>query len=197
MSSPHEFGNREKSFDTILSMNVPAMLGRADAAYIRAVELLRASPFVAGSEGSSERTARYTSVYTLLNEARTNVENAVRAAKSDKRPIEYSAFLAEINFLCGMIHSLLCTSKVLGECDILAQKNIPSTKKSAASLYEIEEKYLEFELTSYHLALDTAEAGAKTAHSVSEHQKKLFSKADLERYKKAFEAFTDHYRMLD
>ncbi len=109
MTSPQGFGSGKKVFSSILTMNIPPLLGRASAAVQVTEEILNSRKLATGTD--RERAELYAAALELLKETAVCATEAEQCAKAEKTPLDLTAFRAYTDFLSGTLNSLLAIAQ--------------------------------------------------------------------------------------
>ncbi len=192
MTSPTEFGSGDKSFGSVLTMNIPPDLARADAAFARASELLRNRPPDLPDE---ERPELYSSVLELLDDVERLLSKCAMAVEGSTLDFDVSLYLEMERFvkrIVRLLHQVSLQQKVLDfESKIFIPPYFGAAFQTAFS--EADPIFSGCELNSYRFlrgCLDAAEPGIQ---KLRDHQKRFFSRSDQDRYSRAYEEYSRYY----
>lgn len=192
MTSPTEFGSGGKAFGSVLTMNIPPDLARADAAFERASELLRSRPPDLPDE---ERPELYAAVLELLDDVERLLSKCAMAVEGSKLDFDVSLYLEMERFvkrIVRLLHQVSLQQKVLDfESKIFIPPYFGSAFQTAFS--EADPIFSACELNAYRFlrgCLDAAEPGI---HKLRDHQKRFLSRSELDRYVRAYEEYSRHY----
>ncbi len=188
MSTPFEFGGNEIHFNTPLSVNIPPVLARADAAYDRACAILTGNIFAHILE---ERAFFYQTAKDLLTEAAEKYESALRIIKLEKKRFQAAPIAAYYHFLAGkaaILFALVKGTESLGlDGEIFSDSfgaHIPDSLHAADSLLT------ECEMNLFHFLEDLLHRTDSHVKDFREKTIKDMSKSDLARYAKAYAEYT-------
>lgn len=178
-----------KSGENLARMNMPALAAKQDAAYDRAVTLIRANVF-AGEE--AWRSLVYEAVLKLLEiaiQAQRNIVMPLRA--SDPSPAAPDPILQYALLLKDTIqaaYALVTHEMILFK----EEKQLSSFIGSgiASQFRSTDEIFANSEMNIFHSVRDLIEMAGPAISRHRERTKRAFSAADMERYKKAFMEYT-------
>ena len=184
MASPFGFGSDPKLFCSLETVNLPPMMGRADAAFEAALRIVEDSGFFDLSD--EIRLARYRTLRDLLGCARENAEALAVLRKSGKR-----ISLDELAQAYGYLERL---SGVL--CDFL-QSQIDAMSFSGRTFGKNstrpEAVTADPELDIFRLMKDFLLGQKAEFDRLRGDFKKLLPAQELERYSKAYSEFSAFY----
>lgn len=187
MASPFGFGSDPKLFCGLDTVNLPPMMGRADAAFEAALRIVEDSAFFDLSD--EERQARYRILRTLFGCARENSEALAVLRKSGKRVSfeELAQAYGYLERLSGVLCDLLqCQLDAMSFSGRTFGKN--STRPEAVSA--------DPELDIFRLMKDFLLGQKDAFDRLRGDFKKLLPAQELERYSKAYAEFTSFYAAM-
>ena len=177
------------AFDYLVTMNLPPCAARRDAAYARAVEILRRQDLFSLSE--EERSQLYASALRLLSITVDSTKQILHSSPGNGKGGGYTGpFLQYLTLILDTVHAasslvkheLILYQEEKGLADFLGSE-ISSQFRSE------EEIFNESEMNVYHCVIELINIAEPAIARYQEHRKKLFSKSDLERYNKALAEF--------
>ena len=181
MASPFGFGSDPKLFCSLDTVNLPPMMGRADAAFEAALRIVEDSGFF--DLNDEARLARYRTLRTLLGCARENAEALAALRKNGKRlsldelaqAYGYLERLSGVlcDFLRSQIDALNFTGRTFGK---------GSARPETVSA--------DPELDIFRLMKDFLLGQKDEFDRLRGEFKKLLPAQELERYSKAYTEFT-------
>ena len=174
--------------DFLVVMNVPALIGLRDAAYLRAVELFRKPLF---SLPEPERIRLYENISTCLGDALATGE---RVAPGSTLP-DASPLLESTRYLDSAVRAILL---LLREERQLFEREKALTQWFGAdfstSLRNAEDVVNNVEVNLYHSLQEFIDLGEPPFLRLRELTRNAFSPNEIERYDKAFNEFQSLYR---
>lgn len=179
-----------KAHNHLVTMNNPAMMARRDTAYDRAVDLLRDRLF---SHDEAERRIIYDAVIKLLD---TAIEQSGAIVRIDEqshgdRLLRYLLLLRDtVRSASTMVRHELVLFDDERELSGFLGQGISSQLQSA------EEVFSDSEVSIHRCALDFIDTAEPTVNRYRESAKKLFPKAERERYYKSFAEFRALYSIF-
>ena len=199
MTSPVGFGDdsEAKGFGSLSAINVPPWLGRADAAYDRAVRLFQIPDSPGASSPVPEvRLAYWRGVRSLLQESEENLASIRHVFENaEEIPLDVSVYLAFVRFLIRLVTQIEMAARSGVE---LAEdaRSFPSplfparfqdTLADAGAIFTASEGRIR------KFALESLEIAAPTIDGIRTDCRKVMPKVAKERYERAFKAFTAHF----
>lgn len=192
MTSPTEFGSGGKAFGSVLTMNIPPDLARADAAFERASQLLRMRPPDMPDE---ERPDLYRAVLDLLDEVERLLSKCAFAAEGSKLDFDVSLYLEMERFvkrLVRLLEQVSIQQKVLDfESKIFIPPYFGVAFQNAFS--EADPIFSVCEINVYRFLRECMDAAEPGIHKLRDHQKRFLSRNELDRYNRAYEEYARHY----
>ena len=201
MTSPVGFGDDSaKGFGSLSAINVPPWLARADAAYDRAVRLIRISAPPGQSAPSPETRLEYwRKVKSLLQESEENLASIHHVfEKAEEIPLDVSVYLAFVRFLVRLVMQVTMAARSGVELAADA-RSFPSPLFPARfqdTLADAEEVFTASEGRIRQFALDSLDLASPTVDGIRSDCRKALPKVAKERYERAFKAFTEHFAHL-
>ena len=198
MTSPVGFGDDSaKGFGSLSAINVPPWLARADAAYDRAVRLIRISAPPGQSAPSPETRLEYwRKVKSLLQESEENLASIHHVfEKAEEIPLDVSVYLAFVRFLVRLVMQVTMAARSGVELAADA-RSFPSPLFPARfqdTLADAEEVFTASEGRIRQFALDSLDLASPTVDGIRSDCRKALPKVAKERYERAFAAFTEHF----
>lgn len=182
MTSPQEFGQKRKKNVTITSRNVPPMLARADAAFVVLAEKLQTT---------TAAFLNYDLLLAVAQEARDQVKDADLLTKADKIHADFSDLFESLAFLVCNLKALKVVAEAKNDFsqspESICTAIYPTPEHQKLFYGDIEQQILK--------NLQDALAGLCPAFL---EKRKLFleslSKADMERFSRAHEEFSAHFK---
>ena len=191
MSSPQGFdGQEKKRRGTIISMNVPPLLGKTGAAYDAAVQLLGGD--LPAEQDGTVRAAAYEKAKALMETASAAMEEASRSAAADKLKLDLGPFCAYLDFLVENLDMLVRIAE--------SQAKIQALDKSvffSGSAGALNGLCTEAELKRYHLLQDTFQGYASVLAQQRELVRNKLSKADYDRMTLAYDSISEFLRSAE
>lgn len=202
MTSPVGFGDdsEAKGFGSLSAINVPPWLGRADAAYDRAVLLFRIpdSPGAA-SPVPETRLAYWRIVRSLLQESEENLASIHHVfEQAEEIPLDVTVYLAFVRFLLRLVSQIAMAARSGTELAADA-RSFPAPLFPAQfhdMLADAGTIFTASEGRIRKFALDSLEIAAPAIDKIREDCRKAMPKVAKERYERAFEAFTAHFAAM-
>jgi hypothetical protein len=178
----------DSSPDFLVVMNVPALIGMRDAAYLRAIELFRKPLF---SLPETERIRLYEGMSTCLGNALTAGERAIPGSSlPDPLPL-----LESIRYLDSAVQAILL---LLREEHQLFEREKALTlwfgSDFSTTLRNAEDVVNNVEVNLYHSLQEFIDLGEAPFLRLRELTRNAFSKNEVERYDKALGEFQTLYR---
>ena len=199
MTSPDGFGDdsEAKGFGSLSAINVPPWLGRADAAYDRAVRLFRIPDSPGASSSDPEiRLAYWRGVRSLLQESEENLASIHHVFENaEEIPLDVSVYLAFVRFLIRLVTQIAMAARSGVELAEDARSfpaplfpaRFQNMLSGAGAVFTAsEDRIREFSLESLELA-------SPAIDRIRTECREAMPKVARERYKRAFEAFTAHF----
>lgn len=178
------------SQDHLITMNVPVMMARRDAAYDRAVYLLKKPLF---SFPEKTRSELYGCILKLLN-------IAIEAERSISLPYESTGKQAvdPINqYLVLLIDTVQAAFALVNHELILFQEKKDLSnfigKKVTMQMRDTDEIFCNSEMDIYHCINELIELSEAAITKYRETHKRTFSKENRDRYEKALKESTELY----
>jgi len=199
MTSPVGFGDDStaKGFGSLSAINVPPWLARADAAYDRAVHLLRIStPPGSSGDAPAIRLGYWRGVRALLTESEENLASIHHVfEKAEEIPMDVSVYLAFVRFLIRLVTQIemAAGSGVELAADArsfpapLFPAKFQDTLADAGAIFAASEGKIR------KFAIDSLETASPAVDQIRQECQKALPKVAKERYTRAFEAFTSHF----
>ena len=187
MASPFGFGSDPKLFCSLDTVNLPPMMGRADAAFEAALRIVEDSAFFDLSD--EDRLDRYRMLRTLFGCARENSEALAVLRKSGKRISfdELAQAYGYLERLGGVLFDLL-------QCQLDAMSF--SGRTFGRSPTRPETVSADPELDIFRLMKDFLLGQKNEFDRLRGDFKKLLPAQELERYSKAYTEFTSFYAAM-
>lgn len=185
MSSPQGFdGQEKKRRGTIVSMNVPPLLGKAGATYDAAVRLL--TPDLPVTQDETTRAACYAKAKSLFETAAAAMSEAGRSAAADKLKLDLGPFCIYMEFLLENLATLVRIAE--GQAKYLTLDKSVFFSGSAGILHGL---CVEDELRRYHFLLDTIHAHEPALAQQRELVRNKLSKSDNDRMELAYSRISE------
>jgi hypothetical protein len=179
---------KDRPPDFLVAMNVSALIGMRDAAYLRAVELFRKPLF---SLPEPERIRLYEGMSTCLGDALATGERVVPGSTlPDAMP-----FLESIRYFDSAVQAILLLLRE--EHHLFAREKALSQwfgPDFSASLRNAEDVVNNVEVNLYHSLQEFIDLGEAPFVRLRELTRNAFSPNEIERYDKAFNEFQSFYR---
>ena len=199
MTSPVGFGDdsEAKGFGSLSAINVPPWLGRADAAYDRAIRLFRV-PDSPGANASvpEMRLAYWRTVRSLLLESEENLASIHHVfEQAEEIPLDVSVYLAFVRFLLRLVSQIAMAARSGVELAADA-RSFPAPLFPAQFQDMLADAGAIFTASEGRIrkfALDSIEIAAPAIDRIREDCRKAMPKVAKERYERAFQAFTAHF----
>lgn len=169
ITSPCEYGGNGRHFDSIRSVNVPPLLARAGAFFDGACAILRQELKTPSAKRSG--TDAWQSARRLLQGSQLSAGEAVRCAKAEKQEIPAGPFLDHLRLLLDTLDALIPLA------------GLRAAAGSAGIFRKGEEEIRGF-------LLKTLEGPPEDVRCFLECFQAKLSKADAERYAKAYAEYT-------
>jgi len=186
MASPQGFdGNEKKRKATIVSMNVPPLLGRAGASYDVMVSLLDSVLPVTLTD--VQRIEHYTRLEKLLANAAGSAAEAQRNAEADKFKLDLFPFSAYMCFLREIVHSLVMLAS--GQ-NIFQERDKGLFFANSAAVVHTEA--VAAELKRYHMFREIVRTNGPTLIKLRETIRLKLPKADIDRLDTAASMYAAH-----
>lgn len=187
MASPFGFGSDPKLFCSLETVNLPPMMGRADAAFEAALRIVEDSGFF--DLNDEVRLARYRTLRTLFGCARENAEALAALRKSGKRVSfdELTQAYGYLERLCGVLCDFLRS-----QIDVMTFSGRTFGKSAARP----EAVSADPELDIFRLMKDFLLGQKNEFDRFRGDFKKLLPAQELERYTKAYTEFTSYYAAM-
>ena len=215
MTSPAGFGDDSaKEFGSLSAINVPPWLARADAAYDRAVRLIRDSAppgdnshqrdldeiRLDGAQHDPEvRLEYWRGVRSLLQESEENLASIHHVfEKAEEVPLDVSVYLAFVRFLLRLVSQIAMAARSGVELAADA-RSFPAPlfpAKFHDMLADAGAIFTASEGRIRQFALDSIEIATPAIDTIREDCRKAMPKVAKERYERAFEAFTAHFAAM-
>ena len=198
MTSPASFGDDSaKEFGSLSAINVPPWLARADAAYDRAVRLIQISTPPGPSAPAPEvRLEYWREVRALLQESEENLASIHHVfEKAEEVPLDVSVYLTFVRFLIRLVMQITMAARSGTELAADA-RSFPSPLFPAEfqkTLADAEAVFTASEGRIRQFALDSLKLASPTVDKIRSDCKTALPKVAMERYGRAFEAFTVHF----
>ena len=185
MASP--FDSDTAKLDPLVSMNYPPMMARRDAAYDRAVKLLRDNIF---SRSESERNELYASILMLLNLAMENTRIILAPSKKGMKVPDREPMLDYLKLLCDTVG----TANTLVSHELMLSANERQMgaflgAQIVQQFHSTDDIFSDSEMNIYHCVIELIDSAEPALMRYREHRKRAFEKADLDRYTKALAEF--------
>lgn len=192
MTSPSEFGGA-KSFENIVTMNVPPMTACADAAYERLFEIVHRDLFMHSTE--DERAKCYVFLRELAADARDTAMEIERVSGINEIDVGTGVFIEYMNLIIAVLDALIPMAAVQARAVSANpyRRDLPGGALAAA-LRAADVLCGDSELALFHFLRETLDSLSSAFDKFREPFRKNFSKSDQERYAKAREEFIDYYR---
>ena len=198
MTSPTGFGDDSaKEFGSLSAINVPPWLARADAAYDRAVRLIRDSaPPGASAPAPEVRLNYWRGVRSLLQESEENLASIHHVfEKAEEVPLDVSVYLAFVRFLLRLVMQIAMAARSGVELAADA-RSFPSPlfpSRFQDTLADAEAVFTASEGRIRQFTLDSLALASPAVDQIRAACKKALPKVAKERYERAFAAFTEHF----
>lgn len=175
--------------DNLALMNVPALMGRRDAAYDRAVELLEQNIF---SYSEEERIIIYDGIMALLKVA---IDNTKAILMPSTKKDNMGAMLQYLNLLNDSVLS----ASVLAKHELILfedERDISSFigKKVQSQFRSTDKIFSNSEMNIFHSISELIEIASPAVKKYRQFRKRSFSKTNLDRYNKSFKEFYTLYQ---
>ena len=198
MTSPASFGDDSaKEFGSLSAINVPPWLARADAAYDRAVRLFQISVPPGPSAPAPEvRLEYWREVRALLQESEENLASIHHVfEKAEEVPLDVSVYLTFVRFLIRLVMQITMAARSGTELAADA-RSFPSPLFPAQfqeTLADAEAVFTASEGRIRQFALNSLKLASPTVDKIRSDCRKALPKVAMERYGRAFDAFTEHF----
>lgn len=189
ITSPCGYGGEGSRFDNILSVNVPPLLGCADAAFEVSKEILQKNLTQrARGTGSADP---FLQMRTLLQDARNAADEAGRYAEADKQIVPVQPFLTNVRQILDVLDMLILISAPpsRGKESRKTAGSSGAARGKSVLFFNEEEKLRQILLT-------LMEETTSVLQSCQEKFQTALSESDAERYTKACTEYTTFYRKL-
>lgn len=194
MTSPFEFGSSRRS-GSLASINFPPEMAQRDAAYTCALKLLRVNLF---SHSDKERRNIYCLAETLIGISLEKAERIHRAARNERRSLEYPEMIQFISLVRNLLGTLGDLADYQYYIDQSGDDMAAFFGNKVVSNFKISDgTFSNSEIGIYNLLtgmLDDAEATVLTSQAQT---RKLLTKTELERYEKAYAVYLSIFEKLD
>ena len=194
MTSPFEFGSSRRS-GSLASINFPPEMAQRDAAYTCALKLLRVNLF---SHSDKERRNIYSLAETLIGISLEKAERIHRAARNERRSLEYPEMIKFISLVRNLLGTLGDLADYQYYIDQSGDEMTAFFGNKVVSNFKISDgTFSNSEIGIYNLLtgmLDDAEATVLTSQAQT---RKLLTKTELERYEKAYAVYLSIFEKLD
>lgn len=187
MASPFGFGGDPKLFCSLDTVNLPPMMGRADAAFEAAFRIVENSGFF--DLNDEERLARYRTLRKLLTCARENVEALSALQKSGKR-MSFGELAQAYGYL-ERISGVLCDF-LQSQIDVMNFSGRRFGKNTAHP----ETVSADPELDIFRLMKDFLLGQKDEFDNLRGEFRKLLPDQELERYNKAYSEYVPLYTAM-
>lgn len=177
--------------DYLIIMNIPPIMGRRDAAYDRAIYLLRECLFSYPEEG---RNDIYSSVIKLLNISIESTKLIVNAVKSTKN-YEGESIMQYLTLLFDTVTA--ASSMVKHEITLFKDEHTISDfigRDLAKQFRSTDEIFSNSEMNIYHCINELVDIAEPTIQKYREYMKKSFSNNNLNRYMKSNSEYQAFYK---
>jgi hypothetical protein len=186
MNTSSNKANTDEHFSIL--MNEPAIMGRRDAAYDRAIALLSQNMF---SKSEAERVSIYKEINYLIEITIENSEQILAARQDSKNLIsilQYFYFLHESVSTAIMLvqQESMITDNKEGLSNFLG-------KQAQLQLRNIDEEFSKTEMIIFNSIQELIATAKKTIQKFRQYRKRYFTKSQYERYQKSFKEFTKLY----
>lgn len=185
-------GDETSPPNPLVVMNIPPLMARRDAAYDRAIHLLREHIFSLPEE---ERRSVYATVLELLEVAIDATKSIPRSKKSrGKQTSEPGPILQYLSLLNDTIQAALALVK--HELILFKEEKALSNfigSEISSQFISTEEIFSNSEMNIYHCISDLIDMAEPAIARNREYRKKSFTKNELDRYNKALNEFTSLY----
>ena len=187
MASPFGFGGDPKLFCSLDTVNLPPMMGRAEAAFEAARRIVENSGFF--DLNDEERLVRYRTLHTLLACARENAEGLSALQKDGKR--KSLGELAQAYGYLERISGVLCDF-LQSQIDVMNFSGKTFGKNGAHA----ETVSTDPELDIFRLMKDFLLGQKAEFEQLREEFKKLLPDQEMERYSKAYSEYSTLYTAM-
>jgi hypothetical protein len=186
------FGPGEEESNALALINLPAYMARRDAAYDRAVALLKECKFDTAEE---RRASVYAAIIKLLNEAAESSRLSGLGSLREEEDALRQYFLLLVNTLHAASSLLNHELTIFNEENILAgfigRDNLDRQFKSADDIFSAGE------LNLFHSVRDIMEIAGEKITKLREQAKKQLPKGSLIRYDKAYSEHRKIYGQIN
>ncbi|MFA6104886.1 MAG: hypothetical protein WCV67_20995 [Victivallaceae bacterium] len=182
---------RRQSADYLVLMNIPPLMGRRDAAYDRAEQLLNNNLF---ANRDQERKEIYLKAVSMLEIAIRDTEAIVTALYQDDKGFKETKFLRYLAVLKNTVQA--ANDLVEHELSLFKEEDMLSEfigNDITGQLRKTDEIFGESEMSIAQCVSELQTISRSQITRYREYSKKSFSRHNLERYSKAFNEFSRIY----
>lgn len=186
----------KKELNPLITMNIPAWVARRDAAYGRAVKLLKEHVFTLSEQ---QRRELYKAVLKLLGIA-IDATRSIGAVTLPQKKMDKSEggpilqYLLLLNDTVNAAHALV-NHEVILEKDEKDLTNFIGGDISNQFLSS-EEVFSNSEMNIYHSINDLLDVAKASITKFQDYRRRSFSKSDFERYNKSLAEFQTLYQQI-
>ena len=182
---------RRQSADYLVLMNIPPLMGRRDAAYDRAEQLLGNNFF---ANRDQERKEIYLKAVSMLEIAICDTEAIVTALYQDDKGFKETKFLRYLAVLKNTVQA--ANDLVEHELSLFKEEDMLSEfigNDITGQLRKTDEIFGESEMSIAQCVSELQTISRSQITRYREYSKKSFSRHNLERYSKSFNEFSRIY----
>ena len=182
---------RRHSADYLVLMNIPPLMGRRDAAYDRAEQLLGDNLF---AHRDQERKEIYLKAVSMLEIAIRDTDAIVTALYHDDKGFKETKFLRYLAVLKNTVQA--ANDLVEHELSLFKEEDMLSEfigNDITGQLRKTDEIFGESEMSIAQCVSELQTISRSQITRYREYSKKSFSRHNLERYNKAFNEFSKIY----
>ncbi len=182
---------RRHSADYLVLMNIPPLMGRRDAAYDRAEQLLSDNLF---AHRDQERKEIYLKAVSMLEIAIRDTDAIVTALYHDDKGFKETKFLRYLAVLKNTVQA--ANDLVEHELSLFKEEDMLSEfigNDITGQLRKTDEIFGESEMSIAQCVSELQSISRSQITRYREYSKKSFSRHNLERYNKAFNEFSKIY----
>ncbi len=170
-------------------MNIPALMGRRDAAYDRAIELLEQDIFI---HYEDERQIIYETIMELFEVCIENTKAIIIPSK------EKDTIGTVLQYLI-LLNDTIVSASALVKHEMMLSEDVTSIssfigKKIQSQFRAEDEIFSASEMNILHSGRDLVEIAAPAIKKYRQARKRAFSKGSLDRYNKSFKEFFTVYQ---
>lgn len=178
---------RRAGVDFLVLMNIPPLMGRRDAAYDRAEQLLSENLF---SHPDQERKEIYLQAVSMLEIAIRDTEAIVTALYRDDKSFKETKFLRYLVMLKNTVQA--ANDLVEHELSLFKEEELLSEfigNDITGPLRKTDEIFGESEMSIAQCVSELQRISRPQINRYRDYSRKSFSRSNLERYNKAFNEF--------